>query len=232
MEGMQVGSSARAAAPHGAAPWPNEQSWAPTTAGAPSATAQSAAPTAAAEPVAGQVQLLKDNAMARELIKQPEPVKQPELTQAEMAVRYRDKAQIIKGSSLFIGDSAFCCKRTHDQYGQLLEGKKSRHVECGPSLEREMARFDSNGLFFYESSKGGTVKELAPLIIKMLERLQKAAERAGLVAPDRFAVFEFGVIAIFHNDHWENNRCRQAVTYKSQIANKWGSSGYYVLGAS
>jgi hypothetical protein len=121
---MQVGSSAVAAAPPGAAPWPNEQSWAPTTAWAPSAAAQSAAPAAAAEPVAGQVQLLKDNAMARELLTQPEPIKQAQLTQAEMAVRYRDKAQIIKGSSLFIGDSAFCCKRTHDQYGEPLKGKK------------------------------------------------------------------------------------------------------------
>ena len=140
--------------------------------------------------------------MARELLKEPKPIKQSQLSHPEMALRYRDKAQVIRGSSLFIGDSAFCCKRTHDQWGQPYILKKSRYVECGPHFEREMARFDRNGLFFYESTKGGTVKELVPMIIKKLQLLQKAAEKAGLVAPDRFAVLEFGVIAIFHNDHW------------------------------
>jgi hypothetical protein len=120
---MQVGSSAVAAAPSGAAPWPSEQSWEPTTASAPPASAQSAAPAVTAEPGAGQVQSLKDNVMARELITQPEPIKQKQLTHAEMAVRYRDKAQVIKGSSLFVGDSAFCYKRTKDQYGETLNGK-------------------------------------------------------------------------------------------------------------
>jgi hypothetical protein len=56
-----------------------------------------------------------------------------------------------------------------------------------------MARFD---LFFYESTKGGTVKELVPMVIKKLELRQKAAEKAGWVAPDRFALFVMpGVLA-------------------------------------
>ena len=100
------------------------------------------------------------------------------------------KAQVIRGSSLFVGDSALCCKCTKDPYGEPLTGKKAKYVSCGPSLELEMARYDRNGLFFYECSMGGEVHQLTPVIVKYLDKLQEAAESAGLVAPDRFAVFE------------------------------------------
>ena len=106
----------------------------------PPAQAQSAAPAATEESLVGNVQLLQDNAMAQEMLKLPEPIKQQKLTQPEMAIRFRGKAQVVKGSSLFIGDSSFSCKRTHDQYGELLVGKtqrtgKSRKLEISKKFE-------------------------------------------------------------------------------------------------
>ena len=163
---MQIGSSAVAAAPSGAAPWPNQKSWDWTADADPPAQAQSAAPAATEESLVGNVQLLQDNAMAQEMYKLPEPIRQKKLTQPEMAKRFRGKAQVIKGSSLFLCDSSFNCRRTHDEYGKLLMVKRSKYTSCEESLEREMARYDRKGLFFYECSMGGKVEELTPLIVK------------------------------------------------------------------
>ncbi len=65
-----------------------------------------------------------------------------------------------------------------------------------------MLSYDPNGLFFFGGTMGGLIGQVAAMIKEKLRLLQKAAEEAGLMATGRYALFEFGTLRVFHNDHW------------------------------
>jgi hypothetical protein len=135
------------------------------------------------------------------------------LTIVDMALQFPDQGVVVPGSSFFLADSGLACVRTISQWGEKL--KKNKYESTAPYLQKAMMEYDPDGLFCFQMSKGGGIKEDMPMLLTVLKELETEAAGLGIIAEGKFPMFEHGTLCLFHKDHCVHSKVCHMEKYGS-----------------
>ena len=98
---------------------------------------------------------------------------------------------------------------------------ENKYLSTENYLRQGMRAYNPDGLFCFQMSMGGGIKDVMTMLSKVLRELDEEANGLGIIADGKFPMFEHGTLCLFHNDHCKDGKVCHMETYDSKPEAKW-----------